>query len=63
MLQHIENPGIVRTIYSGIFRHIQGYSTIFTIQPFPGILRDNIRAYSGIIEAYGAITRHISNSV
>ena len=62
MLQHIENPGIVRTIYSGIFRHIQGYSTIFTIQPFPGILRD-IRAYSGIIEAYGAITRHISNSV
>ena len=62
MLQHIENPDIVRTIYSGIFRHIEGYSAIFTIQPFSGILRD-IRAYSGIFEAYGAIARHISNSV
>ena len=30
ILWHIENPGIVRTVYSGIFRHIQGHSAIFT---------------------------------
>ena len=27
--QYIENPGIVRTVDSGIFRHIQGHSAIF----------------------------------
>ena len=30
MTPHIENPGIVRTVYSGIFRHIQGHSAIFS---------------------------------
>ena len=28
ILQHIEKPGIVRTVYSGIFRHILEYSAI-----------------------------------
>ena len=41
--RYIENPGIVWTVYSGIFRDIQ--------------------QYSGIIEAYGAIIRHVQNSV
>ena len=26
IMRHIENPGIVRTVYSGIFRDIQAYS-------------------------------------
>ena len=25
MMRHIDNPGIVRTVSSGIFRHIQGH--------------------------------------
>ena len=29
--RHIENPGIVRTVNSGIFRHTEGHSTIFSI--------------------------------
>ena len=29
-LRHIENPGIVRTVYSGIFRHTEGHSAIFS---------------------------------
>ena len=29
ILPHIENPGIVTTLYSGIFRDIQQYSVIF----------------------------------
>ena len=28
--RHIENPGIVGTVYSSICRHIQGHSVIFT---------------------------------
>ena len=28
--QHIENSGIVRTLYSGLFRHTQGHSVIFS---------------------------------
>ena len=28
MMRHIENPGIARTVYSGIFRHIQEHSVI-----------------------------------
>ena len=28
--QHIENPCIVRAVHSGIFRHIQGHSAIFS---------------------------------
>ena len=30
ILWHIENPGIVRTVYSGIFRHTEGHSAIFS---------------------------------
>ena len=30
ILWHNENPGIVRTVYSGILRHIQGHSAIFS---------------------------------
>ena len=54
MSQHIEKPGILRIVYSGIFKDIQ---------PCAGILRD-IKAYEkylGIIEAYGAIISHIRN--
>ena len=53
ILWYIENPGIVRLVYSGIFRHIQGL-----IQVCSCILKD-IKAYSGVVEAYGAIIRHI----
>ena len=31
MMRHIENPGMVRTVYSYILRHIQEYSAIFSI--------------------------------
>ena len=27
--QHIEDPGIVKSVYSGIFRHIQEYAVMF----------------------------------
>ena len=30
-VRHIENPGMVRTVYLGIFRHIQGHSAIFSL--------------------------------
>ena len=30
ILRHIENPDIVRTVYSGIFRHIQEQSAILS---------------------------------
>ena len=43
-MRHIENPGIVRTVYSGIFRHIQGHSA--SIQPCSG--------------QYSVMFRHIS---
>ena len=29
-VRHIENTGIIRTVYSGIFRHIQGHSAIIS---------------------------------
>ena len=29
MMRHIENSGIVRTVFSGIFGNIQGYLAIF----------------------------------
>ena len=51
MTRHIENPGIFRTVYSGISKDIQQYS---------GILR-KIKAYSSIIVAYWAIFRYIQN--
>ena len=30
MTRHVENPDIVRTVYSVIFRYIQGHSVIFS---------------------------------
>ena len=46
MMRHIENPGTVRTVYSGIFTDIQQYSAILRLR--------HIEAYSGIIEAFCA---------
>ena len=38
MSRHIQNPGIVRTVYSSIWKGIYGYSGILMhIQPLPGI--------------------------
>ena len=52
MMRHIENPDIVRTVYSYTFRHIQGHSAIFSqVQGHLGTLM-HIEAYSGVIEAY-----------
>ena len=35
MMRHIEKPGLVRTVYSNILRHIQRYSAIFShVQAF-----------------------------
>ena len=57
-----KNHGIVRTVYSGIFRHIQGHSEIFLhVQAYSGTLR-HTEAYPGIIDTYGAIIRRIRNS-
>ena len=59
---HIKNPGIVRTVYSGIFRPIQGHSALFSrVQAYWGALRPTV-AYLGITEADGAITKNIRNS-
>ena len=57
MMRHIEKPGLVRTVYSNIFRHTQRYWAIFIhVQAFWGTLR-HTEAYSDI-EAYWAIFRH-----
>ena len=57
MIRHIEKPGLVRTVYSNIFRHIQRYWAIFIhVQAFWGTLR-HTEAYSDH-EAYCAIFRH-----
>ena len=29
MMRHIESPGIVRTVYSGILRHIHQHSALY----------------------------------
>ena len=29
MMRHIEKPGLVKTVYSNILRHMQRYSAIF----------------------------------
>ena len=34
VIRHINNTGIVRTVYLGIFRHIQGHSAILSL-PVP----------------------------
>ena len=59
MMRHIENPCIVRKVYVGISRNIQG--ELSNIQPCLGILR-NIKTYSGI-DTYWSILRHIQKSV
>ena len=47
MMRHIENSGIVKTVYSNIFKHIQGHSPIFShVQGYSGMLR-YIETYSG----------------
>ena len=52
MIRHIENTGIVKTVYSNIFKRIQGHSPIFIhAQGHSGTLR-YIEAYSGIIEVH-----------
>ena len=56
---HIKNPGIVRTVYSGIFRPIQGHSAIFShVQAYWQTLR-YIEVYLGITEAHGVIIKNI----
>ena len=60
--QHIENPGIVKTVYSCIFRPIQSHSAIFShVKAYWGTLK-HTEAYLGIIEAHGAIIKNIWNS-
>ena len=52
MMRHIENPGIVKTVYSDILRRIQIYSPMFSlVQGHSGRLT-YVEAYSGIIEVY-----------
>ena len=41
-LRHIENLGMVRTVYSGICRHVQEYSAIFNhIEAFPAFFENH----------------------
>ena len=46
--RNIENPGIVRTVYSGIFRHIQGHSAI----------KSYVQTYCSIFRHYWGVRRH-----
>ena len=55
MMGHIENPGIARTVYSGIFRYSGTFSKI---QQYSGRLRD-IKAYWDIFRHYCGILSHI----
>ena len=51
MMRHIEKPGLVRTVYSNILRHIQRYSAIFShVQALWGTLRDT-EPYSDIFRS------------
>ena len=49
MMWHIENSGIVRTVYSRIFRDIQGHSAIFS----------QVQTYLGTLKYIEALLRHI----
>ena len=41
-LRHIENLGMVKTVYSGICRHVQEYSAIFNhIEAFPAFFENH----------------------
>ena len=51
MMRHIEKPGLVRTVYSNIVRHIQRYSVIFShVQALWETLR-HTEPYSGIFRS------------
>ena len=52
ILQHIENPGIVRTVYSSIFRDIQQYSAMVRL------LRD-IRIHGLDIKILGKALKYL----
>ena len=61
MIRHFENPGIVRTVYLSIFRHIQGHLTIFShVQANWETLR-HIEALLRTIEPYSDIFRTLHN--
>ena len=50
MVKDIENPGIIRTVYSDIFACIQRHSAIFShvqanIQTCSGILRASLKGF------------------
>ena len=47
-MQHIENPGIVRTVYSDIFKDIKQYSAMFR----------HIEGHKGIFRHYWGIWSH-----
>ena len=49
MIRHVENLGIVRTVYLAIFRQIQGHSTIFS----------HVQAYWGTSRYIQALLKHI----
>ena len=62
----MQNPGIIGTVYSGIFRDIHTFSDI---QEYSSMFRHfewqtvrYIEAYLGDIKAYGGIIRYIRNS-
>ena len=56
IMRHIENPGIFVTVYSCIFRHIQGHSAMLNhVQVCWGMLR----GYLGIFSYYWGIFSHI----
>ena len=62
MMRHIENPGIIKTVYSDIVRSIQGHSAILShVLAYCRILR-HTESYSSIIKAYWVISRNIQNS-
>ena len=47
IMKYTKNPGLVRTVYSTIFRRVQGYPAIFS----------HVKAYWGT-KAYWGIFRH-----
>ena len=49
MISHIEYPGIIRTVFSGIFSNIQHYSAMFR----------HIEEYYSILMYIQALLRHI----
>ena len=54
MVRHVENPGMVKIVYSNIFRHIERHSAVFS----------HVQAYWGTskhIETIKALLRHIAS--